>query len=214
MRALFQRLLLTALLIPATTILAQETLDGIAARVENDVILLSDVRELSRYQLFVNGKAQSDDQILERLIDQWIVRNEAAISRISQPSNEDVERSIERLKHSFGSPEEFENRRRQSGLTDEDIRRMQKSQLYLSNYLDTRFRPTIQVDERAIEDFYQTEVIPRAQSQGQTPPTLEEARDYIQEVLVQGAINEQTDKWLKESRSRVRVEKMLPEGRQ
>jgi hypothetical protein len=91
---------------------------------------------------------------------------------------------------------------------------MQKSQLYLSNYLDTRFRPTIQVDERAIEDFYQTEVIPRAQSQGQTPPTLEEARDYIQEVLVQGAINEQTDKWLKESRSRVRVEKMLPEGRQ
>jgi hypothetical protein len=214
MQDLFKRLLLAALLLPVMTALAQETVDRIAARVENDIILLSDVRELGRYQLFVDGKAQTDDQILERLIDQWIVRNEATISRIAQPSNEDVERSIERLKHSFGSPEEFENRRKQSGLSNDDIRRMQKSQLYLSNYLDTRFRPTIRVDDKAIEDFYQTRVISRAQSRGETPPTLDEARDYIQEVLVQGAINEQADKWLKESRSRVRVEKMLTESPQ
>jgi hypothetical protein len=191
---------------------AQETIDRIAARVENDVILLSDIRELSRFQVFSEGKAQSDAQILELLIDQWIVRNEATISRLPQPSDEDVARSLARLKRTFASEEEFESRKKQSGMSDDELHRMLKSRLYLNNYLDTRFRPSIQVDDKAIEDFYQNRVIPRAQSRGQTPPTLEVARDYIQEALVQSAIDEQANKWLKESRSRIRVELVMPEG--
>jgi hypothetical protein len=199
-------LLATAALLPA-----QQLIDRIAARIENDIILLSDVRELSRYQLFVDGKAESDRAILDRLVDQWIVRNEAKEALFPQPSDEDVNRSLRRLKRSFSTPEEFEERKEQSGLTDEDILRMLKSQSYLSNYLDTRFRPSIEIDEQAIEDFYKTRVVPRAESRGQTPPTIEAAHDFIQEALVQRAINVQADKWLKESRARVRVDNLLGE---
>jgi hypothetical protein len=191
---------------------AQEVTDRIVARVETDIILLSDVRQLSRYQAFLDGKPQSDADILNRLIDQWIVRNEAGLARFPQPSDDDVNRSIERLKRSFSSPEEFLARQKQSGITDDEIRRFVSAQLYLSNYLDSRFRPAIQIDEKAIEDFYKSRVVPRAESRGQTPPTLENARDFIQEALVQGAINEQADRWLKESRTRVRVEIMLDEN--
>jgi hypothetical protein len=190
---------------------AQEVVDRIVARVETDIILLSDVRQLNRYQVFLDGKAQSDADILNRLIDQWIVRNEAGVARFPQPSDEDVNRSIERLKRSFSSPEEFQERQKNSGITDDEIRRFVGAQLYLSNYLDSRFRPAIQIDEKTIEDFYKTRVVPRAESRGQTPPTLENARDFIQEALVQRAINEQADRWLKESRSRVRLEIMLDE---
>jgi hypothetical protein len=192
---------------------AQEVIDRIVARVETDIILLSDVRQLNRYQVFLDGKAQSDADILNRLIDQWIVRNEASVARFPQPSDDDVNRSIERLKRSFSSPAEFEERQKQSGITDDEIRRFVRAQLYLSNYLDSRFRPAIQIDENAIEDFYKTRVVPRAESRGQTPPTLDNARDFIQEALVQRAINEQADRWLKESRTRVRVEIMLDEKR-
>lgn len=202
---------LAALLFAAPSLCAQEVIDRIVARIENDIILLSDVRELSRYQQFVDGKAQTDAEILDRLIDQWIVRNEAKAALFPQPSDEDVERSLRRLMRSFSGPEAFEERRKQSGLTDEEVRGMLKSQLYLSNYLDTRFRPSIQVDEQAIEDFYKTRVVPRAESRGQTPPTLEAAHDFIQEALVQRAINVQADKWLKESRTRVRVDNLLNE---
>ena len=190
---------------------AQQVLDRIVARIENDIILLSDVRELSRYQQFVDSKAESDKEILDRLIDQWIVRNEAKAALFPQPSEEDIDRSLRRLKRSFSSPEAFEERKKQSGLTDEDILYMLKSQLYLSNYLDTRFRPSIQIDEPAIEDYYKTRVVPRAESRGQTPPTIEAAHDFIQEALVQRAINVQADKWLKESRTRVRVDNLLGE---
>ena len=190
---------------------AQEVLDRIVARVDTDIILLSDVRELAQYQQFVDGKSETDAQILDRLIDQWIVRTEAKAALFSAPTEEDVNRSLERLKRSFSSPAEYEERKKQSGLTDEDIRRLLKSQLYLSNYLDSRFRASIQIDDKAIQDFYQTRVVPRAESRGQTPPTLDAARDFIQEALVQRAINEQADKWLKESRARLHVENLLNE---
>jgi parvulin-like peptidyl-prolyl isomerase len=212
MRRLALFLLLAAMLLDTRASRAQEVIDRIVARVENDVILLSDVRQLAEYQIFVDGKAESDEQILERLIDQWIVRTEAAAARFPQPSDQDVERSLTRLKRSFSSPEAFEERKKQSGLTEEEILRQLKSQLYLSNYLDSRFRASIQIDDNAIAEFYKNRVVPRAESRGQTPPTLEAAHDFIQEALVQRAINEQADKWLKESRSRVRVENLLNEN--
>lgn len=189
----------------------QEAIDRIVARVDTDIILLSDVRELSRYQQFVDGKPQTDPEILDRLIDQWMVRQEAKAALFPVPSDEDVNRSLERLKRSFSSPEAFEERKKQSGLGDADVRRMLRSQLYLSNYLDSRFRASIQIDDKAIQDFYTTRVVPRAESRGQTPPTLDAARDFIQEALVQRAINDQADKWLKESRARLHVDNLLSE---
>jgi hypothetical protein len=192
----------------------QEVVDRIVARVESDIILLSDLRELARYQLFADGQAEPDEQILGRLVDQWIVRNEAKVALFPQPKPEEVERSLARLMRSFSSPEEFEERKKQSGMTNEDISRFLKSQLYLSNYLDTRFRPSIQIDDNSIEEFYQTRVVPRAESRGQTPPTLEAARDFIREALVQQAINKEADQWLKESRSRLHVQKFLDENSQ
>ena len=190
----------------------QEVLDRIAARIENDIILMSEVRQLGRYQLFVDGKSEPDSQILERLIEQWIVRNEANVARFPQPSDAEVDKSLANLERSFSSPEEFEARKRQSGLGKEELRQIAKSQIYLSNYLDTRFRPSTQIEDKDIEEFYKTRVVTRAQSRGQTPPTLDEAREFIQEALVQKAINKQSDEWLKESRTRVRVEKLLNEA--
>ncbi len=192
---------------------SQEVIDRVAAHVESDIILLSDVRTLGRYQLFIEGKSESDAQILDRLIDQWIVRNEADAARYPQPSTEEVQRSLARLERSFSSPAEFEDRRRQSGLSSEELLAVVKSQLYLSNYLDTRFRPSIQIEEKDVEEFYKARVVPRAEARGQTPPALEAARDFIQEALVQRAIDEQADRWLKESRSRIRVENVLNESK-
>lgn len=209
----FKLSLILAVLIASKAVLSQEIIDRVAARVENDIILVSDVRALGRYQLFIDGKSESEPQILGRLIDQWIVRNEANAARYPQPSDEEVQRSLARLKRSFSSPGEFEDRRRQSGLSSEELLAMVKSQLYLSNYLDTRFRPSIQAEEKDVEEFYKTRVVPRAEARSQPPPTLEAARDFIQEALVQRAINEQADRWLKESRSRIRVENLLNESK-
>jgi hypothetical protein len=187
----------------------QEVVDRIAARVENDVILESEVRQLRSYQQLVDGKSENDEQILDRLIDQWVVRTEAETARFPLPSDADVQRSMDRLKKSFASPAEYETRKQESGLTDSALRAISAAQLYLSNYLDSRFRPSVQIDAKAVEDYYQNGVVVRAKARGQEPPSLEASREFIQEFLVQQSINEQADLWLKESRSRLHVEKLL-----
>ena len=192
---------------------AQEVIDGIAARVENDIILLSDVRALARYQQLVDGHSESDAQILDRLIAQWIVRNEADAAQFPHPQEAEIDRALEQLRRSYASPEEFEARKKQAGLSDQDIRKMLAAQLYLSTYLDSRFRPSVQVDPKALEDFYQQSIVARARARGQAPPSFEASKDAIEEALVQRGINEQADRWLKESRARLKVEKFPNEGR-
>jgi parvulin-like peptidyl-prolyl isomerase len=206
------RIAAMGLLVVAGWAVAQEVVDRIVARVDTDIILLSDVRTLAKYQSLLDEKPESDAQILDRLIDQWIVRNEAKAALFPQPSDADVQRSLERLKRSFSSPEAFEERKKQAGLSDEELLRMVRSQLYLSNYLDSRFRSATHVEEQEIAEFYKTRLVPRAESRGQTPPTLDAARPFIQEALVQKAINDQADRWLKESRGRLKVENLLDEN--
>jgi hypothetical protein len=190
----------------------QDVVDRIVARVENDVILLSDVRELKEYQELVNGKPESESAILDRLVDQWIVKSEAEASRFPEPKEAEIDREVSRVVKSFASPEEYEGRKKQSGLNDAEVRKIVTAQLYLNNYLDSRFRPSVQIDEKAIVDFYQNAVVSRAKARGQEPPSLDASRDIIQEALVQSDINEQADRWLKESRARLHVQKFLEEG--
>ena len=205
-------LLVCALLLAWPLLRAQEVVDRIVARIENDVILLSDVRLLARYQLLADGKSESDAEILDRLIDQWIVRNEADAARTPQPSDAEIDRGLQRLQQSFASKEDYEARRKLAGLTEADVRRLTANQIHLNNYLDSRFRPSTQVNEQAIQDFYQNAILPRAKARGQDPPSLDAAHDYIEEALVQRGINDQADRWLQESHARIHVTKMLEES--
>ena len=188
---------------------AQQVADRIAARVENDIVLRSEVRELGAYQMLMNGKKESDSRLLDRLIDQWIVRTEADASHFPPPSDDDVERELEKTRSALGPPERFAARLRESGLQDADLRRLVRGQLYLTNYLDSRFRPAVQISPQAIEDYYQKTVVPYAQAHGETPPSLDAARDSIREALIQRGIDEQADRWLKESRVRLHIEKRI-----
>ena len=193
----------------ASLVKAQEVMDRIVARVENDIILRSDVQELQRYQELVDGKSESESAILDRLIDQWIVRSEAELAQFPKPTEVEIDRGVSRVQKSFDSAEEYEARKKKSGLSDGEVRKLVASQLYLGNYLDSRFRPSAQIDEKAVEDFYRNNVVPKAKERGQPPPTLDASRDIIQEALVQSNINEQAGRWLKESRARLHIEKFL-----
>lgn len=190
----------------------QKIIDRMAARVNDDVILMSDIRELGKYQQLVNGKSESDAQLLDHLIDQWIVRTEAETARFPRPSSADVERSLQKLKDSFADPQDYERHREQAGLSTDEVKLLVDSQLYLSSYLDSRFRPLVHVEQKAIDEFYNENVVPMAKARGQAPPTLEASTDAIQEALTQKGIDEQADRWLKESRARIQVQNFLDES--
>lgn len=188
-------------------------IDGVAARIEDDVITESEVRELAAFQLLVDGLAKPRSELIRELADQWITGGEANVARYPQPSREDVDLLMEQLVAKFPSPDEFKRRSAEVHLTEADIRRLIAKQLYLSRFLDYRFRPAAQVDQKQIEAYYDQELVPQLKSHLQPIPALEDVEDTIQELLVQRAISSRATEWLNETRARLKID-VMPQGEQ
>ncbi len=185
--------------------------DGIAARIEGDIITSSEVRELAALQQLMNGKPKPRDEIIRELADQWVVRQEAAATRYRKPSQAEVAVAYKQLVKNFASPADFQAHLASVGLSDAAVRRLLRDQLYLSRFLDYRFRPTVQVSDRQIQDYYNDDLVPELKKRRENVPPLDAVEDKIREVLTQQAIDERAAKWLDETRSRLNIQ-ILPQG--
>lgn len=207
-RAATLRFLAVAFLAAAAAA-AQQVVDRVVARVEGDILCESEVLELGRYQQLLEGREEAASRRLDRLIDQWIVRTEAETALFPRPSAADVDAELSRLRASFAA-DEYRKRLAASGLGEADLRRMVAGQLYLTRYLDSRFRAAAQVEPAALEAYYREELVPRLEKAGSPVPPLREVRGQIREILVSRGISQQAERWLEESRARLHIEKVLP----
>lgn len=185
---------------------APETVDRIVARIEGDIILLSEVRELAAYQQLLEGRAQPEDQLLRALTEQWVVRSEAQAAQFPPPAAAEIDAEAGRIQSRFPNPQAYRDRLAALQLSPQSLRRIVEQQLYLARYLDYKFRPAVQVEEEDISRYYQEELAPALRAKGQTPPPLDELRDQVREVLVQRGINERADSWFEETKSRLQIE--------
>jgi hypothetical protein len=188
-----------------------KVIDGIAARVEGDIITESEVRELTSFQHLVEGKARSRQEVLGELIDQWIVRAEAVNAKYPEPQDTDVEEELARLRKQFPSSEAYEARLAELELTDSAVRRLVRLEIYLTHFLHYKFRPAVQVDRKQIEAYYQRELLPELKKHSEVPPGLEGVEDKIQEVLAEREINRLAARWLDETKSRLQID-LAPGG--
>ncbi len=187
-------------------------IDRIVARIEDDILMLSEQRELGAYQELVQGHAESENQLLEHLIEQWIVTSEATAARFPRPGAADVVRDVERLEKQFASPEAYQARLEQLGLSKTALRRLAGQQLYVTRYLDYKFRPAAQVHRAAVEKYYREELVPQLAARGQAAPPLESVHEQIHELLVQRDISARAARWLEETRPRLKIEILPPGG--
>ncbi len=183
-----------------------QTIDGIAARIEDDILTESEVRELAAFQQLVDGNAKPRMEVIRELGDQWIIRGEANAAKFPRPSAETVEQAYEQFVKQFPSPQEFERRYRAASLTEAGIRRMLQEQIYLSRFLDYRFRPAAQVDDKQVQAYYENEFAPQLKARGELVPPLEDVEDTIREVLIQRAINDRATKWLDQTRGQLKLD--------
>lgn len=189
-----------------------QTVDAIAARIEDDVLTESEVRELGAFQQVVDGKAKSRDDRIRELADQWIVRGEAKTAKFAHPTDADIDRAYAKLLEQFPSEADFKARCAAVGLTNSALRRILGEQIYLSRFLDYRFRPAIRVDEKQVEAYYEDEFAAVLRKRGQPVPPLDDVDEEIREVLTQLAINDRAAKWLDDARERLKIDVVSPGG--
>jgi parvulin-like peptidyl-prolyl isomerase len=184
--------------------------DRIVARIEGDIILLSQERELGAFQRLVEGRAESDERLLAELIEQWIVQTEANESHFPQPAQSEVDRELARLVAQFGSPEAYAAKLRELGLSAEQVRQLLARQIYVERYIDYKFRPTVQIQAADIEAYYQKELLPELAKKNQLTPRMADVEGEVRELLTQRAITDLATKWLEETKSRLKIEATLP----
>jgi hypothetical protein len=189
------------------------TVDGIAARIEGDIVTESQLNELAGFQKLVDGKAGSRADLLRELTDQWIVNTEAQTARFGQPKAEDVTQAYDDLAKRFPSAEAFRGEIAAAGLTENAVRRQLELQIYLSRFMDYKFRPAAQVSESEIEEYYNGDFTKQAQEHGEKVPPLEDVHADIRRLLTEKIINQRATKWLDEARPRLRVEIFAAPGK-
>lgn len=194
-----------------TTAGASQPIDGIAVRIESDIITDSEVAELAAYQRLVDGKAKPRAGVIRELIDQWIVRGEAEAAQYPQPSAADVDRAYAELQKQFGAAADFKNHCADAGISEAAVRRMLARQIYLTRFLDFRFRPAAQVDSQQIQNFYQNQLAPKLRANGQKIPSLADVEPEIRETLVQQEIDALSIQWLDDTRSGLTID-IMPQG--
>jgi hypothetical protein len=191
---------------------AAEILDRIVARIEGDIITLSEVRELGAFQQLSGRESpRGDDALLGELIEQWMVANDATAARYPLPAPAEVDRQVAALEPRAGTREEFESRLAAVGLTRKALRRQVEREIYFGRYLDYKFRPTVQIEPEAIERYYRESLLPQLASRGEAAPPLDKVSDQVRELLLQQEISRRTEEWLRQTRIQVRVEILKPQ---
>jgi len=212
-RAVTSLIFLLASLGAPVLLSGQQVVDRIVVRIDDEILTQSDVRELGRFQQLVNSPgtgAQSslprEAELIERLIDQWIVHTEATAARFPKPAKEDMQKEAERLAAQFGSADAYRARLLELGLAAESVARNMERQIYLARYLDYKLRPAAHVESAQVEKYFREELVPELRKRGQEAPALENVEGQIRELLTQREISTRAARWLEETRARLRIE--------
>ena len=185
---------------------SQQVVDRIVARVEDDIITLSGLRQLAAYQQLIEGRAEPEDRLRSELIEQWVINNEATAAHFPEPAASEVDHEVTQIENRSPSPQAYRERLTALALSAADVRRMVTREIYLARYLDYKFRPSVQVSDDDIAKYYRDELVRALTAKGEKPPALSAVNDQISELLIQKGIDDRAASWMDQTKSRLKIE--------
>jgi len=191
---------------------AAEILDRIAVTIDNQVIAESDLIRDIRLSAFLNqsqpdfsGRAKR--ATAERLVDRALMRREIELSRYPLPGEKDAAAALENWRRErFPDPAVYRQALAQAGIADSALAAYMLEQLTALRFIDYRFRPTVQVGDAEIQQYYEKRFLPQWRPAGAAPaPPLEQVAPKIEQILVEEKVDRMLEAWLKDARSRARI---------
>ena len=184
--------------------LAAEIVDRVAVAIGNQVITESELVHQIRLKAFLEGQKPdvgpaSKRETAQRLIEQKLVKKEMDLGHytISEPA--EAQQMVDNLKKMHGVG--FAQQLRANDLTEADLLDHFEWGLTLSNFIDLRFRPAIQVTAEDIEKYFREDVRSKDKN-----ANLDDIRDKIRQTLTAQRADEQMAAWLKDTLSHTRID--------
>lgn len=200
-----------ALTFSSPPVAAQEIVDRWVATINNrELITYTDLLwQLALQPDTPIDSPRSEDlqRVLNLLIDQRLISQEAGKLPTITPSDADVDKATNELVKRFPSQAAFYERLARVGLTSEQLREIVRERVEIDNYLNFRFRSFTIISTSEIADYYRDVYVPRQrrQSPGRIVPALEQATPEIERTLTESKIESDTDAFLEDARTRAEI---------
>ena len=219
MRTFTQFVLLLLLL---GTCLRADTVDRVVASVNGSPILWSDVEEEVRSNALMDGKPLADitlqerNDALNRLIDNRLLEQQMrqANAVVTQP---DVHQQLEKMGQQIreqqkigDSDEAWKALLKKYGLDEAEVHARLRQQLSVLEFIELRFRPGAQPNQRQIQQYYNDVFVPEMKARGAAVPALPSVQPKIEEILLQQHITKNMDEYLKIVRASANIWRAEP----
>jgi hypothetical protein len=187
-----------------------EIIDRIAVTAGKHVITESDVIRDMRIAAFLDQKpvdlsGESKRKAASRLLDQYLILEEATFSHLALPATADGEDLVDQVKSQYASEAGYRAALAKYGIGEQEVVAQLVAGLRTSRFTDLRFRPEIQLSDDELHEFYDTLVEKWKQEKREGIPSFEESRSTVERLLTEQRTMQALDRWLGATRTTLRI---------
>jgi len=197
------------------------TLDSVAAIVNGELILESDVdaeRRFRAFQPFSEPQPASRDRLMERLIDRTLILQQMALQPQTPVSDSELDTQLMALRKAIPqcaaahceTDAGWKKFVQSHGFTVEEVRERWRQRMQVLRYIEERFRMGITITQAQIDAYYQQTMLPAYAKEKVTPPAEASVSDRVSEILLQQQVDKLLDDWLKALRAQGSVVVIKP----
>jgi hypothetical protein len=182
---------------------AGQIVDRVVTNVNGHVVLQSDWEQEVAFEALAAGRdpasftTEERKAALDRLIDQELLREQVRPWQ-SIPVDQIATRKAEVRKANPDTASEagWLAKLQRYGLTEHDLEKRLSDEVQLMKSVEDRLRPSIQIDQAAVENYYHNQLIPEMQKAGARTAPLNEVFGQIKNLLAEKKMNELLTGWL------------------
>jgi hypothetical protein len=183
-------------------------IDQLAVTVGNQAITENEITSDIRLAALLNGVAPDTSVTARRaaaarLIEQALIRREMSFGSYPSVPELEIDEAMAAAEKARGGRGALDVILKRYDLTRNELRNYLGWQLQFLQFIDLRFRPAVQVTNEDIEKYYQGSVV-AAQPDGKAPE-LGAVRSQIEQKLSGERVDEQLDRWIRQSRARTTI---------
>lgn len=209
--------IIIVLIFAALALCADELLDRMVATVNGHVILLSDLQDEIRFEALSSGRplpevtAEQSKAALDRLIDQELLREQMHAAEVKPLAPEPLRKLVENVQSEIlkaSANRTWDHLFSTYHLNHQFVEDRITTEVEQLQFIDARFRPSIQVSQAEIDAYYKDQLVPKLPPSD--PVSISDAAPKIREILTQQKINQALGSWLEVLRSQAQVQLFSP----
>jgi hypothetical protein len=192
---------------------AGEIVDRVIANVNGHILLQSDWEQELALEALLNGRAVDSftsaerKAALDRLIDRELLREQVRPSEAA-PAGLVAARvtEVRKLLPDAATDEGWRTVLQRRGLTQSALEKRLGEEIQLMRLVEARLRPSIQIDQHAVETYYHDELLPQLKRAGGREVALPEVFGRIKDLLAEQRLNQLLSGWLASLRSASQIQ--------